>query len=186
MQEEIKKCIDVLRQGGIILYPTDTIWGIGCDANNQEAIKRIYEIKKRVESKALITLVNNEVMLERTVVDMPEIAWDLIESANKPLTIIYEKVKGISNNALAQNKSCAIRLVNDDFCKNLISRFKKPIISTSANVSGEKNPSNFKDIDQHILKNVDYIVNYKQNDSTKKTSSNIIELKNNGSIKIIR
>lgn len=121
MQEEIKRCLEILRQGGVILYPTDTIWGIGCDASNQEAVERIFKIKKRQESKALITLVNSEVMLERTVVDIPEIAWELIEAANSPLSIIYEKVKGIAPNVLAQNGSCAIRLVKNEFCNKLIS-----------------------------------------------------------------
>ena len=186
MQEEIKKCLEVLRQGGVILYPTDTIWGIGCDASNQEAVERVFQIKKRQESKALITLVNNEVMLERTVVDIPEIAWELIEAADNPLTIIYEKVKGIAPNVLAQNGSCAIRLVKNEFCNKLILQLKKPIVSTSANVSSSDSPSNFSQIDKYILDSVDYVVNQSQNEQENKSSSNIIELKNNGSIKIIR
>jgi L-threonylcarbamoyladenylate synthase len=186
MQEEIKKCLEILRQGGIILYPTDTIWGIGCDASNQEAVERIFKIKKRQESKALITLVNNEVMLERTVVDIPEIAWELIEAADNPLSIIYEKVKGIAPNVLAQNGSCAIRLVKNNFCDQLILQLKKPIVSTSANISGSNSPSNFSKIDKYILDSVDYVVNHSQNEKENKSSSNIIELKNNGSIKIIR
>ena len=186
MQNEIKKCLDVLRNGGIILYPTDTIWGIGCDATNKDAVQKIYIIKKRQESKALITLVNNEVMLERTVVDMPEIAWDLIESADKPLSIIYEKVKGIAPNVIAENGSCAIRLVKNEFCNKLISQLKKPIVSTSANVSGKDSPIDFYHIDKEIIDGVDYVVDYYREDKKAKSSSNIIELKNNGSIKIIR
>ena len=186
MQEEIKRCLEILRQGGVILYPTDTIWGIGCDASNQEAVKRIFKIKKRQESKALITLVNSEVMLERTVVDIPEIAWELIEAANSPLSIIYEKVKGIAPNVLAQNGSCAIRLVKNEFCNKLISQLKKPIVSTSANISDKDSPANFQKIDKYILDSVDYVVSHSQNDTEVKSSSNIIELKNNGSIKIIR
>jgi L-threonylcarbamoyladenylate synthase len=186
MQNEIKKCLDVLRNGGIILYPTDTIWGIGCDATNKDAVQKIYNIKKRQESKALITLVNNEVMLERTVVDMPEIAWDLIESADKPLSIIYEKVKGIAPNVIAENGSCAIRLVKNEFCNKLISQLKKPIVSTSANVSGKDSPIDFYHIDKEIIDGVDYVVDYYREDKKAKSSSNIIELKNNGSIKIIR
>jgi L-threonylcarbamoyladenylate synthase len=186
MQNEIKKCLDVLRNGGIILYPTDTIWGIGCDATNKDAVQKIYNIKKRQESKALITLVNNEVMLERTVVDMPEIAWDLIESADKPLSIIYEKVKGIAPNVIAENGSCAIRLVKNEFCNKLIYQLKKPIVSTSANVSGKDSPIDFYHIDKEIIDGVDYVVDYYREDKKAKSSSNIIELKNNGSIKIIR
>lgn len=186
MQEEIKKCLEILRKGGLILYPTDTIWGIGCDATNKDAVQKIYKIKKRQESKALITLVNNEVMLERTVVDMPEIAWDLIESADKPLSIIYEKVKGIAPNVIAENGSCAIRLVKNEFCEKLISQLKKPIVSTSANVSGKDSPTNFYNIDKEIINSVDYVVNYCRENKEIRSSSNIIELKNNGSIKIIR
>ena len=186
MQEEIKKCLEILRKGGLILYPTDTIWGIGCDATNKDAVQKIYKIKKRQESKALITLVNNEVMLERTVVDMPEIAWDLIESADKPLSIIYEKVKGIAPNVIAKNGSCAIRLVKNEFCEKLISQLKKPIVSTSANVSGKDSPTNFYNIDKEIINSVDYVVNYCRENKEIRSSSNIIELKNNGSIKIIR
>lgn len=186
MQEEIKKCLEILRKGGLILYPTDTIWGIGCDATNKDAVQKIYKIKKRQESKALITLVNNEVMLERTVVDMPEIAWDLIESTDKPLSIIYEKVKGIAPNVIAENGSCAIRLVKNEFCEKLISQLKKPIVSTSANVSGKDSPTNFYNIDKEIINSVDYVVNYCRENKEIRSSSNIIELKNNGSIKIIR
>ena len=185
MQEEIKKCLEVLRQGGIILYPTDTIWGIGCDASNQEAVNRIFEIKKRQESKALITLVNNEVMLERIVVDIPEIAWELIEAADKPLSIIYEKVKGIAPNVSAQYGSCAIRLVKNEFCNKLISQFKKPIVSTSANISGKPTPKSFQEIEDYILKGVDYVVNLERRNKSSKPSS-IIKLSNNGEVKVIR
>ena len=112
MKEDIQNCLNTLREGGIILYPTDTVWGIGCDASNPQAIQKIFDLKGRTSSKALITLVGSEVMLERTVLNMPEIAWDLIETAEKPLTIIYEKVKDIAKNAMANDGSCAIRLPN--------------------------------------------------------------------------
>lgn len=186
MKEDISKCLTVLQNGGLILYPTDTVWGIGCDATNSEAIKKIYSLKGRISSKALITLVGSEIMLERTVIDIPEIAWELIEAATSPLTIIYDKVKGISNNAVAEDGSCGIRLTSDSFCKQLIQRFGKPIISTSANQSGQATPMTFSEIDQHILKGVDFVVNFRQNERTKKTASNIIKLQNNGAIKIIR
>jgi L-threonylcarbamoyladenylate synthase len=186
MREEIKKTIEVLQNGGVILYPTDTIWGIGCDASNEKAIQKVYEIKKRAESKALIALVGSEVMLERTVIDIPEIAWDLIEVTENPLTIIYESVKGIASNAKAQDGTCAVRLVKSKFCQELIKQFKKPIISTSANTSTAPSPSLFKEIDQAILNKVDYVVNFDQNNLTKSKPSSIIKLMNNGSIKIIR
>ena len=186
MKEDIQNCLNTLREGGIILYPTDTVWGIGCDASNPQAIQKIYDLKGRTSSKALITLVGSEVMLERTVLNMPEIAWDLIESANRPLTLIYDEVKGIAPNAIAENGSCGIRLAKDTFCQQLIQRLGKPIISTSANVSGEETPKDFRSISDTILKGVDFVVNYRQNEATNQKSSNIIKLKNNGEIKIIR
>ena len=186
MKEDIQNCLNTLREGGIILYPTDTVWGIGCDASNPKAIQKIYDLKGRTSSKAFITLVGSEVMLERTVLNMPEIAWDLIESANRPLTLIYDEVKGIAPNAIAEDSSCGIRLAKDTFCQQLIQRLGKPIISTSANVSGEETPKDFRSISDTILKGVDFVVNYRQNEATSQKSSNIIKLKNNGEIKIIR
>ena len=186
MKEDIQNCLNTLREGGIILYPTDTVWGIGCDASNPQAIQKIYDLKGRTSSKALITLVGSEVMLERTVLNMPEIAWDLIESANRPLTLIYDEVKGIAPNAIAEDGSCGIRLAKDTFCRQLIQRLGKPIISTSANVSGEETPKDFRSISDTILKGVDFVVNYRQNEATSQKSSNIIKIKNNGEIKIIR
>ena len=186
MKEDIQNCINTLREGGIILYPTDTVWGIGCDASNPKAIQKIYDLKGRTFSKALITLVGSEVMLERTVLNMPEIAWDIIESANRPLTLIYDEVKGIAPNAIAEDGSCGIRLTKDTYCQQLIQRLGKPIISTSANVSGEETPKDFRSISDTILKGVDFVVNYRQNEATSQKSSNIIKLKNNGEIKIIR
>ena len=186
MKEDISKCLTVLQSGGLILYPTDTVWGLGCDATNSVAIEKIYALKGRISSKALITLVGSEIMLERTVVDMPSIAWDLIEAATNPLTIIYDKVNGISKTAIAEDGTCGIRLTSDPFCKQLIQRFGKPIISTSANQSGQPTPMTFSEIDQHILKGVDFVVNFRQNENNKKTASNIIKLQNNGAIKIIR
>ena len=186
MKEDIQNCLNTLREGGIILYPTDTVWGIGCDASNPQAIQKIYDLKGRTSSKALITLVGSEVMLERTVLNMPEIAWDLIESANRPLTLIYDEVKGIAPNAIAEDGSCGIRLAKDTFCQQLIQRLGKPIISTSANVSGEETPKDFRSISDTILKGVDFVVNYRQNEANSQKSSSIIKLKNNGEIKIIR
>ena len=182
----IEETVAALHQNKVILYPTDTVWGIGCDASNPDAIQKIFNLKGRSSSKALIVLVGSEVMLERTVVNMPDIAWDLIETTDKPLTIIYDQVKGIATNAIADDGSCGIRLAKDSFCEQLIKRFGKPIISTSANVSGEKTPIDFSSISDSILEGVDFIVNYRQNENTKQQASNIIKLKNNGEIKIIR
>ena len=183
---ETQKALSVLREGGIILYPTDTVWGIGCDASNSEAVKKVYGLKNRADSKALITLVASEIMLERTVIDMPNIAWDLIDAAEKPLTIIYQEVKGIAHNAIAEDGSCAIRLPKDNFCQQLVQRLGKPLISTSANTSGTPTPQSFQDIEPSILSGVDYVVNLRQQEECKNTPSSIILLKNNGEIKIIR
>lgn len=186
MKEDIQECINHMRKGGLILYPTDTVWGIGCDATNDEAVQKIYRLKERSSAKALITLVSTEIMLERTVVDMPEIAWDLIDAAERPLTIIYDNVKQIAKNAIAEDGSCAVRLTKDSFCKTLISKFGKPIISTSANTSDKPTPKVFSEIEHTILKGVDFIVNFRQNEDIKQKASNIIKLSNNGAIKIIR
>lgn len=186
MREEIQQSLSVLREGGLILYPTDTVWGIGCDASNPEAVKKVYDLKNRPDSKALITLVASEIMLERTVIDMPDIAWDLIDTAEKPLTIIYQEVKGLAHNAIAEDGSCAIRLPKDNFCQQLVQRLGKPLISTSANTSGTPTPQSFQDIEPSILSGVDYVVNLRQQEECKNTSSSIILLKNNGEIKIIR
>ena len=186
MKEEIQQALSVLRKGGLILYPTDTVWGIGCDASNPKAVKKVYELKNRADSKALITLVASEIMLERTVIDMPEIAWDLIDAAEKPLTIIYQEVKGIAHNAIAEDGSCAIRLPKNNFCQQLVQRLRKPLISTSANTSGTPTPQSFQDIERSILSGVDYVVNLRQQEECKNTPSSIILLKNNGEIKIIR
>ena len=186
MKEEIQQALSVLRKGGLILYPTDTVWGIGCDASNPEAVKKVYDLKNRADSKALITLVASEVMLERTVIEMPDIAWDLIDAAEKPLTIIYQEVKGIAHNAIAEDGSCAIRLPKDNFCQQLVQRLGKPLISTSANTSGNPTPQSFQDIEPSILSGVDYVVNLRQQEKSKNTPSSMILLKNNGEIKIIR
>ncbi len=186
MKQEIQQALTTLREGGLILYPTDTVWGIGCDASNPEAIKKVYHLKNRVDSKALIMLVASEVMLERTVIDIPDIAWDLIDAAKKPLTVIYQAVKGIAHNAIADDGSCAIRLPKDNFCQQLIQRLGKPLISTSANTSGNPTPQSFQDIEPSILSSVDYVVNLRQQEESKNTPSSIVLLKNNGEIKIIR
>ena len=138
MQDQINTATEILKQGGIILYPTDTIWGIGCDATNEEAVKRIYKLKKRSDSKSLIVLVDNDVRLQRTVAEVPEVAWNIMDYSKKPVTIIYDNPKGIAKSAVNNDDSLGIRVVKDTFCKKLISKLNKPIISTSANISGEK------------------------------------------------
>lgn len=185
MQEEIQKCIEVLKAGGVILYPTDTVWGLGCDATNEKAVKKIYDIKQRDDAKSLITLVCNDGMLQKYIKEVPELAWDIIDLATKPTTIIYPEGKNLAQNALAKDGSIGIRLIKNDFCNKLIYKFNKPIISTSANLSGELTPIDFQSISEVIKSNVDYIVN-PQLDEGNHQSSSVLKLALNGEIKVIR
>ena len=183
---DITQCLKVLSDGGLILYPTDTVWGIGCDATNTEAVKRVYRLKQRDDSKALIVLIDSADHLDHYVVDVPMIARELIDVAVNPLTIIYEGAYNIAPNVLGNEDSVGIRIPNDEFCHRLCERFGKPIVSTSANVSGEPTAKRFADIDSSIVNGVDYAVEYRRNDTTKHQPSNIILLSRDGTFKIIR
>lgn len=185
-EEDIKNAIEVLRKGSTILYPTDTIWGLGCDATNPEAVKKIFDIKKRDESKSLIILVCNEGMLQKYIRDIPEVAWELLEVTEKPLTIIYDNCFGIAANVLANDGSVGVRICKDEFCNRLIYKFGKPIVSTSANISGEKSPQSFHEISEEVKANVSYIVQHKQDEVCSQQPSSIIKLGKSGEIKIIR
>ena len=185
MREEIENALAVLKRGGVILYPTDTVWGIGCDATNAEAIDKVYKIKKRAESKALICLVSDFKMLNQYVQEVPEVAYDILKYAVKPTTVIYDDPIRVAENLIAEDNSLGIRVVQDDFCKTLIRKLKRPLVSTSANISGEKTPATFKEISPLILEGVDYVVNLYRNNKPAKPSS-IIKLKNNGAVTIIR
>ncbi len=184
--EDLKKAIEVLRAGGVILYPTDTIWGLGCDAQNEAAVKKIYDIKQRADQKSLLILVDEPQRLEYYVNEVPEIAWDLIEASDRPMTIIYPKAKNLASNLIALDGSIGIRVCNEPFCHTLISRLRNAIVSTSANISGQSSPSFFDEIDPAILKNVDYVVQYRQNDRTPHKASSIIKLGLGGQFEIIR
>jgi len=186
MQEEIKKTIEVLRSGGVILYPTDTVWGIGCDATNKEAVKRIFEIKKRVDTKAMLVLIDNPAKLQAYVEEIPDMAWDLIELTEKPLTIIYPGAKNLAENLIADDKTVGIRVTGEEFSRKLCSQFRKPIVSTSANISGKPTPANFSQISESIKNAVDYVVNYRQNDISQPKPSSIIKLGKGNLIQIIR
>ena len=186
MKEEIKKCIAVLKKGGTILYPTDTIWGIGCDATNERAIDKIYKIKKRPESKSLIILLNEVSMIEKYVKSIPEIAWDLMQQVDKPLTIIYPNAKNLPKNIVGDDNSIAIRIVKNEFCKTLIQEFGKPIVSSSANISGDPSPLVYRCISKEIVQQVDYVVNLYQDQLQEVKPSRIIKLKENGEFNIIR
>lgn len=186
MEEEIKNALAVLHKGGTILYPTDTVWGLGCDARNKEAVAKLFKIKERAEYKSMVVLVCDEKMVNRYVKEVPAIAWDLIEAAEEPLTIIYPDARMLAENIIAADGSVGIRIVKDEFCKNLIHKFGKPIASTSANISGEITPNSFNDIKIDILNKVDYIVNLRQKEMNDTKPSTIIKVAMNGEIKIIR
>ncbi len=186
MQNDIKKAVQVLQNGGVILYPTDTIWGIGCDATNEEAVQKVFFLKKRPDTKSLIILIDNINRLNSYVETVPDIAYDLIEFSDKPITIIFEKARNLAKNLVNVDGSVGIRVINDEFCNKLISKFRKPIVSTSANFSGDKYPKNFFDINPEIIDNVDYVVEWRQEESFVSQPSSIIKLWNDGKIKIIR
>lgn len=186
MHDDIKKALEVLKSGGIILYPTDTIWGIGCDATNQDAVQRIYKLKKREDSKSMLVLMENPALLDRYVDDVPEIAWDLVEITTTPLTVIYPNAKNLAPNLVAEDGSIGIRFTKEKFTSQLLQRFRRPLVSTSANISGEKSPSFFDEISEEIINNVDYVVEYRQDDTTHAQPSSIIKLGPGGRIDIIR
>ena len=180
MQSEISRSLKILQDGGVILYPTDTIWGLGCDATNMDAIQKIYNIKQRKESKALITLVSDKKMLKKLTNSVPD-----TDITSAPTTVIYQNIVGLSNNILAEDGTAAIRIVQDNFCKQLIEIFGKAIVSTSANISGTKSPKQFSDITDDIINNADYIVNLRKKER-RENSSRIIKIEKNGSITKLR
>ena len=213
IEQEIQRCLEILRSGGTLLYPTDTIWGIGCDATNEKSVEKILQIKKRnlpprpssppwgeqegVAAKSFIVLVSDDGMLNRFVKDVPEMAWDLMDASRsaeddepaKPLTIIYDAARGLAKNVLAEDGSIGIRLVTreaNEFCHRLIHKFGKPVVSTSANISGMPAPKDFSEISDEILKAVDYVAQLRTNNYELKSPSSIIKLKANGEFKIIR
>jgi len=185
-QDDLKKAVEVLQNGGLILYPTDTIWGIGCDATNVEAVKKVYALKKREDSKSMLVLVENEVRLNSYVQEVPEIAFDLIALSDKPLTIIYPKGKNLAGNLLAEDGSIGIRVTKEAFSCALCQKFRKPVVSTSANVSGDPSPQGFAEISEEVIKGVDYVVKYRQDELSNPAPSGIIKLNVDGQIKVIR
>ena len=185
-RDDIREAINVMNQGGVILYPTDTIWGIGCDATNEEAVRKVYEIKHRIDSKALITLVDSDIKVEFYVRDVPEVAWDLIEFSEKPLTVIYDNARNLAPNLLAEDGSVGIRVTREPFSRELCMRMKRAIVSTSANISGTPSPKNFSDISEEIKQAVDYICTSRQNETKNPPASSIIKLGAGSEVKIIR
>ena len=189
-EEDIKKAVEVLRKGGVILYPTDTVWGIGCDATNAEAVKRVYDIKQRDDSKALICLVDSDARLQRYVSNVPDVAWQLIdslkESDSKPTTLILDGAINLAPNLIAEDGSIGMRITQEPFSKELCYRFQKALVSTSANISGETAAQNYCDIDPRIIEAVDYVCWSRRQEHKPHKPSSIIRLKENGEVQIIR
>jgi len=186
MLEEIIKTQAILKSGGIILYPTDTVWGIGCDATNADAVRKIYNLKQRGETRSMLVLVEHPDRIGRHVKEVPEMAAQLIEVSDHPVTIIYPGAVNLASNLIGEDKTIGIRIVQDEFCQKLISRLNRPLVSTSANISGQPSPTIFAEISDEIKQGVDYIVNWRQDDTKKATPSSIIKIGLGGEVEIIR
>ena len=185
LKEEVRKACEVLKNEGIILYPTDTIWGIGCDATNELAVKRIYELKHREDNKAMLVLLDDVGKLA-SYVEVPDVAYELLEVNDKPMTIIYPNAKNLAKNLIAQDRTIGIRITSEAFTKALLYRFRKPIVSTSANISGEPSPKCFAEISDAVKSAVDYVVDFRQEETSNPAPSSIIKLGVGGEIQIIR
>ena len=186
IEDDIKNAVEVLRKGGVILYPTDTVWGIGCDATNAEAVRRVYEIKHRDDSKALICLVDSSDRIQRYVRNVPEVAWDIFDLATKPTTVILDGATGLAPNLIAEDGSIALRVTQEDFSRQLCYRFQKALVSTSANISGEPTAQNFRDISEEIVNAVDYVCWTRRQEHKPHTPSSIIKLTREGNVTVIR
>ncbi|MGX1638964.1 L-threonylcarbamoyladenylate synthase [Sphingobacterium sp.] len=185
-KEDLNQALETLKSGGLILYPTDTIWGIGCDATNPEAVEKIFALKGRDKGKSMIILLGNDNQLQSYVSEVPEVAYELLEATDKPLTIIYSKAKNLAANVVAEDGSIGIRIVNHPFCEQLLQRFRKPIVSTSANISGDASARNFVEVSDEIVNGVDYVVKFGQQDPSNGTASTIMKLDPSGKFEFIR
>lgn len=185
-KEDIKRACDILKKGGVILYPTDTVWGLGCDATNSEVVKRVFKIKQRIDSKAMIVLLGNDNEIQRYVKDVPEIAYDLVALSVKPLTIVYDKGIYLAPELLAEDGSVGIRVTKEQFSMSLCKAFRRPIVSTSANISGKPTPAFFDEISDEIKTQVDYIVETRRDERIMHKPSSVIKLDSDGTVKILR
>lgn len=185
INQEIHNAIEVIKNGGIILYPTDTVWGIGCDATNPEAVDKIFKLKQRAETQSMICLMNGEKMMYNVFKDIPEVAWQILDLSENPTTLVLDNPRNIAPNLIAPDKTLGIRLVKEPFCFKLMERMKKPLVSTSANISGQPTPKSFKEISPEIVKGVDYVVNLHHEKIAAKPST-IIKLTSDAQVKIIR
>lgn len=186
LKDEVARALKVLQEGGIILYPTDTIWGIGCDATNAEAVKKIFALKQRDEAKSMIVLLDTDAKLPSYISAVPDIAYNLIEYAENPLTLVMPGAKNLAPNLISADGSVGIRVAKHDFCEQLIQRFRKPIVSTSANISGEPSPKNFNGVSDAIIEGVDYVVDWEQTDMAEKKPSTIMRIEPDGRFEFIR
>ncbi len=184
--DDIMNALRVLRSGGVILYPTDTVWGLGCDATSALAVRKIFDIKQRDDGKSLIILVNSVSMLERYVADPPEVALQMAEWSQKPLTIVYDRGRSLAEGVASADGSVGVRICSDPFCDELITAFRKPIVSTSANISGTDAPAVFDEISQEVVRAADYVCLYRQNDRSRFSASSVIKVSANGAVKILR
>ena len=185
-EEDIRKAVEVMRKGGVILYPTDTVWCIGCDATNEEAVRKVYGIKQRGDSKALICLVDSDARLQRYVRDVPDVAWQIIDCCDRPTTLILDGAVNLAPNLIAEDGSIGIRITQEPFSKELCYRFQKAIVSTSANISGEPAAQNYCDIDPRVIEAVDYVCWSRRQEHKPHTPSSIIKLGRGGEVQIIR
>jgi len=185
-REDLEKCYETVKKGGIILYPTDTVWGIGCDATNPDAVGRVYSLKKRKPSIPMLVLLDSENRLNYYLNEVPDIAWDLLDVADKPLTIVYPGAKRIAENLVAPDGSIGIRISSESFNKDLIKKLGIPLVSTSANITGKKSPSIFPEVEQEIIEGVDYVVKYRQDDLRRKPPSSIIRIGLKGEVEVLR
>jgi L-threonylcarbamoyladenylate synthase len=185
-ENDIVQSLEILRQGGLILYPTDTIWGIGCDATNPDAVQRIFNLKQRPPTRSMIVLLADQRDINRYTSSPEPFIMEYLDKTTKPTTVIYEGALGIAENLVNEDGSIAIRIVREDFCRHLIKRFRKPLVSTSANITGREAPQNYSEISDNILKGVDYIVKYRQHDIRKANASSLVRFNKSGEPTIIR
>jgi L-threonylcarbamoyladenylate synthase len=185
INQEIHNAFEVIKNGGIILYPTDTVWGIGCDATNPEAVAKIYQLKKRAETQSMICLMNGEKMMYTVFKEIPEVAWQILDLSENPTTLVLDNPRNVAPNLIATDRTLGIRIVKEPFCFKLMERMKKPLVSTSANLSGQPTPKSFKEISPEIIKGVDYVVNLAHDKIAGKPST-IIKLTNDAQVKVIR
>jgi len=185
LNTEVHNAFEAIKNGGIILYPTDTVWGIGCDATNPEAVAKIYKLKQRAETQSMICLMNGEKMMYNVFKEIPEVAWQILDLSEKPTTLILDKPRNVAPNLIASDNTLGIRIVKEPFCFKLLERMKKPLVSTSANISGQPTPASYKEINPEIIKGVDYVVNLDREKVADKPST-IIKLTNDSQVKVIR